>query len=246
MNPWPTTLAYADCSDPTHIENNEGNLTCTGATTNPSTYVPIYQTLQSPSAWLRQSVFVQIGNSAPVEAMLDTGSTGLRVLDGVLSPSDYTDTGKPSVAVFGAGNTGVLTGKVGLATVKIGALTTEAPIPIQVVAPNGVGCLPAKPNCGFGKDSTSIFGMGSTGHKFKAILGIGLNANSDIVGNPLTAMGNHSWIISLGQPTTVTPGSLILNPTADQVAGYTLFHLPKQTKLPPGVTTAWIEAPVNQ
>jgi hypothetical protein len=64
--------------------------------------VPIKQTLLTDGV-TRYSISVAIGGSPPIDVMLDTGSTGLRMLPGTVPVSAYTISNRPSVYGYGSG-----------------------------------------------------------------------------------------------------------------------------------------------
>jgi hypothetical protein len=64
--------------------------------------VPVQQ-LTLPDGMIRYSVPVSTGGNAPIEAMLDTGSFGLRVLNRALSSNEYTPTQIQRIYRFGSG-----------------------------------------------------------------------------------------------------------------------------------------------
>jgi hypothetical protein len=184
--------------------------------------VPISQTLL-PDGDIRYSIPVRVGNSVPVDALLDTGSTGLRVMRGAIFRDAYTDTGFLSVSAFSAGDK--LTGTVGTATMNIGGLATDAPLPFEIV--DSESCASFRPNCGAAKASPGDYGIGGDGipgQGFQAIIGAGLR-DAQGAENPLEHLGAKQWIIDLPEPGASGPGSLILNPDWQDLQGFTMFSL---------------------
>ena len=104
--------------------------------------VPIRQ-LTLPDGMIRYSVPVSIGGNPPIDAMLDTGSFGLRVLVRAVSPNQYTPTENQRSYRFESGVR--LRGMIATAVVSVGAATTGTPIPIQVI--QSVDCVKSKPSC---------------------------------------------------------------------------------------------------
>jgi hypothetical protein len=170
-----------------------------------SVEIPIKQTVMRHGA-LRYSVWVKVGDRS-VEALLDTGSTGLRVLPAVV-PGDLT--GMPLEAGFATGET--MKGLSVPARVEIGPFS--ATMPVEVI--DGLGCRPDHPTCGYAQTNTDylIGGDGGTGHGFSAILGIGFTAPGRDLPNPLELVGATQWIVNLPQPDDPNPGRLILKPGA--------------------------------
>ena len=167
--------------------------------------IPIYQTVQRGGA-LRYSVWVKVGDRS-IEAMLDTGSTGLRVLPAVV-PGDLS--GLPLEAGFATGET--MKGLAVFKQVDMGSMS--APMPIEVI--DGMGCRPDHPTCAYAQSNTDylIGSDGETRHGFSAILGIGFTSKDRDLPNPLELFGAKQWIVSLPRPDDPNPGRLILNPTA--------------------------------
>src|SRR5271155_5192145 len=89
----------------------------------------------------RFSVCVRVGGGTPIQAMLDTGSFGLRVMERALAPTQYEPTG--ITRGYGYGSGVVLRGPLARAVVAIGDAATGTPINIQVV--QSVGCGQANP-----------------------------------------------------------------------------------------------------
>jgi hypothetical protein len=75
--------------------------------------VPIKQTALSDGE-IRYSIPANVGASSAIDAMLDTGSSGLRVLLGAVPESAYSVTGQASVYGYGSGVrfTGVIANSV--------------------------------------------------------------------------------------------------------------------------------------
>jgi len=160
----------------------------------------------------RYVVTVDIGGR-PVQAGLDTGSTGLRVLPRAM-PAD----GKKGEHVHYGYSSGIgLDGHVVTVPVAFGAVAGDA----KVMGVEKVACDRPQAECGnFHLDIASygIQGDGVPGQGFPAILGI--NLKDDTVGNPLEELGVRRWIVELPRPGEGHPGRLILNPTDAEVADY--------------------------
>ena len=188
----------------------------------PRAEVPIHETVLSDGT-PRYSIPIRIGNSIPIEAMLDTGSTGLRILPGAVSPMSYAITSR--VNNYGYGSGVKVTGLIANASVSIGGTVTNAPIPIQVI--QTVGCFESKPQCPASRIGQADYGLGGDGlanEGFKAIIGIGMplrGANYDVV-NPLLYLGHQSWVVILPLDQS-TSGRLIINPDAEDLDGFTVL-----------------------
>jgi hypothetical protein len=165
----------------------------------------------------RYAVPLKVGTVA-IEAGLDTGSTGLRILPGVLGEADAKDTGHGETYAYGSG--AELDGVSGEGAVAIGGLSGRSSV--QLV--RRVGCTTAQPRCPVSRipaEQYGIQGDGLPNQGFKAILGI--NLSSTRIANPFTAIGVHRWIVELPRPGEQKPGRIILNPTDEEVAGYAFF-----------------------
>ncbi len=184
----------------------------------------------------RFSVTVAI-DGQPVEAGLDTGSTGLRVLAAALPQA----AGKHGEGVRISYGSGVEFGgpsipvALGLGTLPAGKA--------HVQRIDKVACLARVPDCAarakVGASDYRIQGDGQPGEGFVAILGIGLSA--DPVGNPLVALGIRRWIVELPRPGEDAPGRLVLNPDDAEVARYQHFSFIGDTNRVAGCIVA--EAP---
>jgi hypothetical protein len=192
--------------------------------------VPIVQRRLS-NGDVRFAVRVRVDKGAAIDAMLDTGSFGLRVMARAIAQAQYETIG--ITRGYGYGSGVVLHGPLARAVVDIGDATTGTPIGIQVV--QSVDCSELKPNCPASRLTPADYGIGGDGLRregFDAILGISMRG-SDAPGaalNPLPAMGGGQWIVILPRPGSATPGRLIINPDAEDLAG---FHPVRLRSLPP-------------
>lgn len=184
----------------------------------PRAEVPIRAITLSNGA-LRYGVTLRIG-ARTLDAALDTGSTGLRVLPGVLAPGDAASSGEPEVYGYASGSR--YEGVAGEAQVTLGALTARAPV--QLI--ERIGCFAQQPRCPASRTPLPHYGIASDGlpdEGYKAILGTDMA--SARVGNPLMAMGVRRWIVELPRPGEPGPGRLILNPDAADMAGFVMLPL---------------------
>lgn len=202
--------------------------------------VPISQTVLSDGT-TRYSIPVTIGNAPPVNAMLDTGSWGLRVLPGAVPASAYTASATTTSYAYGAGVS--LIGNNATANLTLGSLPSAAPVPMMAIS--SLACMPANPHCPASKMSIDEYGIGGDGlpnEGFKAIIGVALGfqapAQGEGVPSPLPYFGQGQFIVSLPAPGQAT-GTLTINPTADDLKGFTMYALKQlPTALPNGVP-AW-------
>jgi hypothetical protein len=184
----------------------------------PRAELPIVASKLSNGA-LRYGVSIRIG-ARTLDAALDTGSTGLRVLPGVLGPGDATASRDAESYGYASGSR--YEGMAGQAQVTLGALTARAPL--HLIA--RIGCFAQYPHCPASRTPLPHYGIASDGlpdEGFKAILGTDMG--SARVGNPLIAMGVRRWIIELPRPGEPGPGRLILNPTPAETTGFVMLPL---------------------
>lgn len=152
-----------------------------------------------------------------VNAMLDTGSFGLRIL---------------SLGAAGAGRlvryayaSGVeLSGPARTAHVELGGAAVD--VPVQFVA--RVGCVAEARDCPAAHIRASeyrIGGKGVIGQGFEAILGISMPqaGGTPPLPNPLTSLA-ASWLLDLPRPGHPT-GRLVLNPTVQETDGFVALPL---------------------
>jgi hypothetical protein len=203
--------------------------------------VPISQTLL-PNGDIRYAVPVRVGDSVTVPALLDTGSTGLRVMRGALFSSSYQDTGFESLYEFGGGDR--LTGTIGEAVVSVGGLQTGGAVPIEVV--NQASCADFRPVCSASMVSARDYGIGGdgiAGQGFQAILGVSLTVENgaSYTPNPLTHIGARRWIIELPEPGQGGTGSLILNPDDSELQGFQMFQLGVVPSAGAGYDSGWVD-----
>lgn len=184
--------------------------------------VPIAQVML-PDGDIRYTVPVSIGGSGVITALLDTGSTGLRVFRGQVAGGAFVDTRFVTQSAFSAGDN--LSGTIGTGVISVGDAATDAAIPFELV--DAAACMDTRPNCGAALVSAHDYGIGGdgiAGQGFQAILGISLTRAADSE-NPLLHMGSGQWLIKLPEPVPGAVGALIINPDADDVRDMREFAL---------------------
>jgi hypothetical protein len=198
---------------------------------------------RSSFGYMYMTVPVTIG-STTIEAILDTGSPGLRVLPGALQAYDYTQRETPSEITYSSGERVV--GRVATGVVKVGAASTG--VGIDFTLADEVVCDVSKPTCGAQGADAQTYGFlqersdGATG--YKAILGVSLRGpighpfGSDGVFSPLAQMGRSSFVVQITHERGVGTGWLIINPDARDDGGWVRFDLKRQSAaLALGVST---------
>lgn len=166
----------------------------------------------------RYAVAVQVGATRFLAA-LDTGSTGLRILPGVLAPGDAPAGGDPEAYGYASGSR--YEGRAVEASLEIAGARGRSTLHLIET----IGCYAYLPRCPASRttiDRYGIAGDGLPGEGFKAILGIDMAPGR--VGNPLRALGARRWIVELPRPGE-GEGRLILNPTDAEMAGYAMAPL---------------------
>lgn len=187
--------------------------------------VPIAQTRLTDGT-IRYSVEVSIGGASPIEAMLDTGSFGLRVLSRALMPDRYETT--PIMRNYAYASGIDLHGPLARAVIKIGDASTGAPILFQLV--QSVGCVATRARCPASRISAEEYEIGGNGlpHEgFAAILGLSMRAPAtpEAAVNPLSFIGDRVWSITLPLPGENEQGALIIDPGAAELHGFGLAHV---------------------
>jgi hypothetical protein len=166
----------------------------------------------------RYVVTLQIDGQS-VEAGLDTGSTGLRVLARALpAPALAASGGRTGYSY----SSGVQFGGTAIrGDVAFGALHGEAPL----MRIDKIGCKSEQPDCPAAHVDPASYGIqgdGVPGQGFAAILGVGLK--EDKVANPFVALGARTWIVELPRPGNPA-GRIVLNPNADEIARYATLDM---------------------
>ncbi len=152
--------------------------------------VPMEITQVFSDGGMRFSINVEVGD-APLQVLLDTGSTGLRILRDAVPDEAIACATTNSVTY--AYQSGVdLDGVVARASIEIGGVVTPAPIPVMYV--DSVDCASNKPDCpasGKAASDTTVF------DGFGAIMGIGLRNGGGAIGSPIAQLpGQPSFVVS--------------------------------------------------
>ncbi len=166
----------------------------------------------------RYAVAMTVGGVA-IDAGLDTGSTGLRVLEHGVAQAQFQSTSQTSHYSYTSGVR--LSGVIAKAPVAFGAMTGDVPFALVRTA----DCVQAKPRCPASQVDAAKFGIqgdGLPGEGFVAILGT--NMGNDAAPNPLMALGVKRWIVDLPRPGEGA-GRLVLNPTAEETADYIMLPI---------------------
>ena len=187
--------------------------------------IPIVQHRLS-NGEIRFTTAIRVGNGVPIDAMVDTGSFGLRVLARALTSPQYKDTG--ILRHYGFASGVVLNGPLATATVTIGPLSLPGLTNIQIV--QSVSCRETSPHCPASQVTPDAYGIGGDGlprEGYNAILGLSLRSPA-VPGaaiNPLLGFESKRWIVVLPRPNSSENGRLIINPGATDVAGFHPVYL---------------------
>jgi hypothetical protein len=182
------------------------------AATQARTVIPIHGRTLTDGV-RRYSVPLTVDGQA-IEAALDTGSTGLRVLP---MGGETSVHGRHVRYVFSGGVE--LQGAEAAADLALGDLHGRA----DVQRVTTIGCIPARPDCAasLGLQDYGFEGDGLPGQGFRAILGLSLAAGAK--DHPLRRLGARRWIVSL--PMGAADGELVIDPSEEEVAGFVLLPL---------------------
>jgi hypothetical protein len=173
----------------------------------------------------RYSIPIALEGGAPIDAMLDTGSTGLNALPSVDIASKPDKSARPARTFYRNGV--VLTGVTAPTRISLGG---RLEVTAAVSRTQAVTCAPDRPTCPAASIAPTDYRIGAANpaEGFKAILGIGLRAGA--ADNPLTKIGGQAWIVVLPLPGDAGPGKLILNPSPEERGRFTLFQLPRDPR----------------
>ncbi|MEO1131690.1 MAG: hypothetical protein AAFX40_03180 [Cyanobacteria bacterium J06639_1] len=164
------------------------------------------------------SMFVSVASGDETDLLLDTGSSGMRVLSSEAGTTNLVRTGRAETVRFGDGTE--LRGELATAPVSFSTIGTEQPVLIHLV--DSVTCSPSTPDC----PGSSLFGANAP---FKGIVGASLNfrTNVDDLFSPFTRLeGNldSGYIIETGG-FNAQQGRLIFGITNQTSAGFTRVPL---------------------
>ena len=189
----------------------------------PRAAVPLREVLL-PNGSRRYAVPMTVGGVA-IEAGLDTGSVGLRVLNHATARAQIEASTHQTTYSYTSGTR--FKGVVATAALALGDIS--GPVAIDVI--QTVDCRPDKPACPASRVDPAGYGIqgdGLPGAGFVAIFGI--NTGDDEVPNPLVKLGVKRWIVELPKPGDAGPGKLILNPTAEDSSGFVMVPIERSLK----------------
>jgi hypothetical protein len=162
-------------------------------------------------------------NKKKVKAVFDTGSSGLRILNGAIGDRRPDSTPARVRYTYGHGSDlfGVA-GRLSSASIQVGRLTAPLPVNIMRIDSTRYGR-------GAGWTPTEDSGTIASGHfrDCPAIIGVGLRSRASLKGivSPLAQLPGDGKFIVEFPAYGGTKGHLILNPLPEEEKGFILFHL---------------------
>ncbi len=172
------------------------------------------------------TVMLQVGRrGTPVEALLDTGSSGIWIDSSVMHPGDGID--QQTTASTAYGDAQQLSGEVVSAFVTLGGVRTLGAIPVGVVT--AATC--AGESCDGGTGDVSAIGL--AGSSLHAIVGIGMDRSAARAGivSPFGCMGQQTeqFLLSIGAAGNAN-ARLIIDPAGTDQAGFAAQALTGSTQ----------------
>jgi hypothetical protein len=207
---------------------------------SPSTTVPIVVHDKFTAGLEGMLIPVRVGSAgaATAQVVLDTGSSGLRILASAIDASTYQRTGTMLTETFDNGM--VFDGEQATAIVAVGDAATPQAIDIEVV--DDVSCSATTPDCIGSAGASVLTDVGTMG-----IFGVGLRGYSDSTLFSAVAQlpaAQQSYAIHLDAGGTT--GSLAIGLSTDDFASYQLVPLAPDPSgaQHPNTVPAWNDAAV--
>ena len=173
---------------------------------------------------------VSVNGSPTVNVLLDTGSSGLRVLAAALGGTNVTTTTEATLTQFGGE---ILTGHKASGRLTIGGVTAPGEIDFDLV--EKISCIPNDPYCDPATVAKEVEDAGIQG-----VMGIGLRGGSSGIVSPLPQLGaplSRGFTLRTGGFGAKT-GELVLG--AAELPGAATITLKSAGALPGGAT-AWAD-----
>lgn len=168
-------------------------------------------------------VWIKVGDSEPIKALLDTGAVGLLVFDSQLKSKPKQRLGRTFSYEFASGET--LSGHFARDQITIGLGGASRLLTFGDV--EKTTCAPGHKFCGakFLKPSEyGLAGGGVANKGFKAVLGIG--PETYVLPNIFVESGYRSWIVELQDLVAKKRGRIVLGPEKSDSARYDFLDAP--------------------
>jgi uncharacterized protein DUF3443 len=176
---------------------------------------------------------VRVGpsGSATAQVILDTGSSGLRILASALASDTYQRTGTKVTNTFDNGM--VFDGELATAIVAVGDAATPQAIEIEVV--DSVSCAASEPNCVAAAGASALTDVGTMG-----AFGVGLRGyDGTTLFSPIAQLPTAIQSYSIHLDSGGTSGSLAIGLAASELSTYDLVSLSPDTSQHPNGVPAW-------
>jgi hypothetical protein len=172
-----------------------------------------------------------IGDVDTISLIFDTGSPGIRILQGAVKDVLYEVIRTRVGASFGTSTPNVrFSGFVGRTSVAFGTVESRQPVSFMVIdsVQYGSGTWQSTGN------ATSI--GASNLHGFSGLFGVSLRYDKSLKGiaSPIAQLPGQGLFIVKFPSYGGAAGVVIINPDQSDFQGYTLFHLPADSAVLPG------------
>ncbi|RYF75260.1 MAG: hypothetical protein EOO39_07195 [Cytophagaceae bacterium] len=203
--------------------------------------MPLKLTYDLTNQLLTPTLTVSI-NGVANDLVFDTGSWGMRILPGALRRANLAIDPVQLTYGYGLSRGAVfIKGRQASGTFSVGGLVATAPVHIMLI-----DTIRRSPTDAGRSTLDSVTVPNPHFRNLAGILGVGLRVGKDLkVASPLAQLpGNNSYLVhfpAYGQPM----GSVILNPRASDLTGFTFFPLAKGTHPLPNGLDSWVDNQFN-
>jgi hypothetical protein len=176
---------------------------------------------------------VRVGatGSTTAQLILDTGSSGLRILASALDSDSYQRTGTKLTNTFDNGM--VFDGEQATAIVAVGDAATPQEIDIEVI--DSVSCAASNPSCVTAAGASALTDVGTMG-----AFGVGLRGYSgSTLFSPIAQLPTAMQTYSIHLDAGATSGSLAIGLAGSELSSYQFVSLPADTSQHPNGVPAW-------
>jgi hypothetical protein len=162
---------------------------------------------------MRLSVWITVDGGKPIEALLDTGSTGLFVLASAVPTARSLPDYGGITSYYSSGDKFIA--RKTQAAISFGDGGPGVKVPFGLV--KAVQCITEIPKCPAAHVKFDDYRIAG---EFKAILGIDFGNGN--LPNPLPGLGTSRWIIDLSKD------RIILDPDESDLVGFTFYQVAKE------------------